>query len=361
MWAPEMCVSSVSGAPYSAFKGDVWAAGVILYAMVFGKLPFWDPDPGLLFAQIIATTHTSSLFEYSNEVSVCQPLQDLFEMLFVSDPSCRLCMSKCRKISWLQTYENSFLTNESVLTALSVSTPSTSTSAPLPAFTPGRAKYKRETYEDKAQKKLAKKAKQQKKMEEKKIKHKLIDSNGHNWRPKYFNKPTWCPICDDFVFGLTKDMQKAYKCRECKMAGHLKCVIKYNDHVTCTKCTASPGDGAATQPVSKISRAYNSDPVPNVGGHVWRKKMLKSPTWCKVCNSFIYGVTKEQQNAYRCVLCKTIGHRNCCEFFNGRGCSIGKFGVEVIKHNSLKKRPTKTVRSPSTGEPTVKESVCIAY
>jgi hypothetical protein len=220
--------------------------------------------------------------------------------------------------------------------------------------TAGHAKHTRESSDELSKKQTAKQAKEQKKIDDKKKKHKLVDTNGHNWEPNYFSKPTWCRICDDFIFGLTKDMQKAYKCRECKMSGHLKCVMNYNEHVACTKSVKS-GD-ANKPPMPKITHTYNPAPVPNVGGHVWRKKYLKSPTWCKVCNSFIFGVTKEQQNAYKCLLCKTIGHRNCCEFYNEHGCSIGQFGVQIIKHNSMKKRPSKVTRSP-TGEIAQKESV----
>jgi hypothetical protein len=353
MWSPEMCLSSVSDAPYSAFKADIWATGVILFAMVFGKPPFWDSDPGVLLEQILATTQSDSCFEYPAEVSITAPLQQLLEQLFHSSSALRPSFTICRGMDWLQPFANEFLTKESVSTSAGSSS-SSSTLTP----TPGNAKYKSETSEDRTKKQSAKEAKKEKKIAEKKLKHKLIDSNGHFWVPKYFNKPTWCPICDDFIFGLTKDMQKSYKCRECKTAGHLKCVINYNSHVACTKSTNScHADKASMMP--KISHTYNPEPVPNVGGHVWRKVYLKAPTWCKVCNSFIYGVTKEQQNAFRCLLCKTIGHRNCCEYYNDHGCSIGQFGVQAIKHNSIKKRPPSKVTRNTSGEIAQNESVCV--
>ena len=346
MWSPDMCLCSVSDAPYSAFKADLWAIGVVLYTMVCGKLPFWDSDPGVLFEQILATTQSTSAFEYPVEIS--PPLQELFAGLFATEVVDRPSQSVTtyRQMEWL-----TFFSKKAQLLR---PPPTASTGATSLTPTTGHAKYKSETTEDKSKKQAAHEAKELKKIMEKKRKHKLVDMNGHNWQPKYFNKPTWCRICDDFIFGVTKDMQKAYKCRECKMSGHLKCVLNYNEHLACTKNVKSGESGGTSMP--KITHTYDPTPVPNDRGHVWRKKFLKSPTWCKVCNSFIFGVTKEQQNAYKCLLCKTIGHRNCCEYYNEHGCSIGQFGVQLIKHNSTKKRPSKVIRKP-TGEIAQNETV----
>lgn len=339
MWSPEMCVSSVSDTPYCAFKADVWAVGVILYTMVCGKLPFFDLDPGVLFEEIIATTLSTSTFEYPVEIS--SQLQDLFACLYAPDVKNRPTPLACRQMEWLAAYSNHSL----VLS----SHPSTEATPLSPVI--GHSKYKSMTKEDRSNSKAAEAAKAEKKNRERKAKHKLIDANGHDWVPKYFNKPTWCRICDDFIFGMTLGMQKAYKCRDCKMSGHLKCVLNYNEHIACTKSTKS---GGGKPP--KFVHTTDPTPVPNVHGHVWRKKFLKYPTWCKVCNSFIFGVTKEQQNAYKCLLCKTFGHRNCCEFYNEHGCSIGQFGVQVIKHNSMKKRASKIIRGIS-GEVSRNETV----
>lgn len=35
----------LKGIPYDPFQSDVWATGCVLYAMVFGRLPFDDRDP----------------------------------------------------------------------------------------------------------------------------------------------------------------------------------------------------------------------------------------------------------------------------------------------------------------------------
>lgn len=41
-----------SGAGYSAYMSDLWAAGVCLWIFIFGKLPFFNADVVQLFSMI---------------------------------------------------------------------------------------------------------------------------------------------------------------------------------------------------------------------------------------------------------------------------------------------------------------------
>jgi serine/threonine protein kinase len=50
-WAPEMCDEN-NEEPYSAYKADVWAAGVCLYIFIYGRMPFWGDQLGALFNEI---------------------------------------------------------------------------------------------------------------------------------------------------------------------------------------------------------------------------------------------------------------------------------------------------------------------
>jgi len=49
-YSPEMCQES--GAGYSAYMSDLWAAGVCLWIFIFGKLPFFNADVVQLFSMI---------------------------------------------------------------------------------------------------------------------------------------------------------------------------------------------------------------------------------------------------------------------------------------------------------------------
>lgn len=49
-FAPEMC--NGEGSPYEGKKADIYAAGVVLYVLLFFRLPFESDNPGELFEKI---------------------------------------------------------------------------------------------------------------------------------------------------------------------------------------------------------------------------------------------------------------------------------------------------------------------
>lgn len=55
----------------------------------------------------------------------------------------------------------------------------------------------------------------------------------------------------------------------------------------------------------------NDNEILKINSHEFIQRYLKKPTWCGICGEFIVGVTLSQQNAYKCVNCKLIGHHNC--------------------------------------------------
>jgi len=47
-----MCPDIVKRVPYNGFAADIWAAGVILYIILVGKLPFFGEFEADLFRKI---------------------------------------------------------------------------------------------------------------------------------------------------------------------------------------------------------------------------------------------------------------------------------------------------------------------
>jgi hypothetical protein len=63
----------------------------------------------------------------------------------------------------------------------------------------------------------------------------------------------------------------------------------------------------------KLSMTSTNAVPPGLGGHSWlQSEFLTKPTWCGLCETFIYGITRDQQNAFTCQHCQIISHKKCC-------------------------------------------------
>ena len=80
--SPEM----LSGVNYDGFKIDIWATGIILFAMLCGFLPFDDKDNNVLFQKIL-----DCKVKFPNILS--QDAKDLLEKILVFDPKKRINIS----------------------------------------------------------------------------------------------------------------------------------------------------------------------------------------------------------------------------------------------------------------------------
>ena len=84
--SPEM----VSGNNYNGFNIDIWATGIILFAMVCGYLPFENPDNDKLFEQILKAE-----LDFPEQVSeVCK---NLIKKILVTNPKKRITIDKIKK------------------------------------------------------------------------------------------------------------------------------------------------------------------------------------------------------------------------------------------------------------------------
>ena len=81
--SPEM----IRGMKYSGLMVDIWACGIILYAMLCGYLPFDDKDNNILFRKIL---QCKLEFPEENEVILSNEAKDLIKRILVPNPLKRI-------------------------------------------------------------------------------------------------------------------------------------------------------------------------------------------------------------------------------------------------------------------------------
>ena len=87
--APEM----IAGKRYHGITVDVWSCGVILFAMVWGYLPFEDPNTGWLYKKILSANYQIPSF-------VTPEWRDLIKKILDTDPRTRLTIPEIRDHPW---------------------------------------------------------------------------------------------------------------------------------------------------------------------------------------------------------------------------------------------------------------------
>lgn len=97
--APEMLL----GRKYQGLLTDIWSAGVILFAMLCGYLPFEDPNTEELYKKII-----DGRFEIPDGLS--EDSKDLLRNILKTDPKKRFNIMKIKSHKWfnLNKYEEKF-------------------------------------------------------------------------------------------------------------------------------------------------------------------------------------------------------------------------------------------------------------
>ena len=84
--SPEM----VLGKKYNGFKIDIWATGIILYAMLCGYLPFEESDNQKLFKKI-------SECKFNIPFYIRKDAKDLIKKILVKDPNKRISIAEIKK------------------------------------------------------------------------------------------------------------------------------------------------------------------------------------------------------------------------------------------------------------------------
>lgn len=86
------CPEILKGIPYNPFLSDVWATGCVLFAMVFGRLPFDDRDPTKLIKVRKKFPTEKSLMSFSLSQQISLPLK--FPSSVKASASCKDCIQK---------------------------------------------------------------------------------------------------------------------------------------------------------------------------------------------------------------------------------------------------------------------------
>ncbi len=84
----------ILGDPYHGEKADIWSMGVILYAMVVGRLPFKDTDVKTMLSEI------ASRIVFPSRVS--EEFKDLIKKILKFNPDDRLSLESIKAHPWMQ-------------------------------------------------------------------------------------------------------------------------------------------------------------------------------------------------------------------------------------------------------------------
>ncbi|OHT10197.1 CAMK family protein kinase [Tritrichomonas foetus] len=98
-YSPEEC----RGDPYLGKPTDVWAFGMMLYVMMFGKLPFFDADDeGVFFSQFfkISQRIVSDEFAYPESIPISAELRDFFSHVLDKDATTRYTIDQVVEHPW---------------------------------------------------------------------------------------------------------------------------------------------------------------------------------------------------------------------------------------------------------------------
>ncbi len=87
--APEM----IAGKKYVGMQVDIWSAGVVLYALVCGYLPFEDPNTANLYKKIMGGTYTMPRF-------LSAEAKDMIRGILNTDPAKRFTLDDIKRHPW---------------------------------------------------------------------------------------------------------------------------------------------------------------------------------------------------------------------------------------------------------------------
>lgn len=159
---------------------------------------------------------------------------------------------------------------------------------------------------------------------------KVHNIKNHEFTATFFNQPTFCSVCREFVWGLNK---QGYKCRHCNAAIHKRCL-----NLVIARCT---GTAANSRDTMFQKERFNIDMPHRFDWHNYR-----SPTFCDHCGSLLWGLYKQGK---KCKDCGMNVHKHCEEKVANL-CGVNqRLLAEALSQISSKKDAS--VRKPDPNEP----------
>ncbi|XP_033821885.1 protein kinase C, delta b [Periophthalmus magnuspinnatus] len=159
---------------------------------------------------------------------------------------------------------------------------------------------------------------------------KIHDIKSHEFTATFFNQPTFCSVCREFLWGLNK---QGYKCRQCNAAIHKKCT-----GLVIARCT---GTAANSRDTMFQKERFKID-MP----HRFKYYNYRSPTFCDHCGSLLWGLYRQGLKCEEC----TMNVHSYCQKKVGNLCGVNqKLLAEALFHINLKKDAS--VKKPDPNGP----------
>jgi calcium/calmodulin-dependent protein kinase I len=182
--APEVLTDDLYGR-----EVDMWSVGVIAYVLLSGFPPFYSENIKELFQQIMIAKYD---FPPQYWDSVSESAKDFVRRLLVRNPGSRMSAAQALEHRWL--------------VGNSVPHGSLTIAGNMKA-THDREKEQQKKVDDEVRNKPKKKVRE-------------VTGVEHTFKPHTYYKPTWCELCDDFLWGIH---HQGYQCKKCKMDVHKHC------------------------------------------------------------------------------------------------------------------------------------------
>lgn len=164
------------------------------------------------------------------------------------------------------------------------------------------------------------------------MKRRVHQVNNHKFMATFFKQPTFCSICNEFIWGITSP--QGYQCQVCTCVVHKRC--HQNVVMTCPGMKESVDNADDSCNVIPGHRFTINMP------HRFKTHNYKTFTFCDHCGSLLYGLFKQ---GLQCEVCKKNVHKRCqknvahnCGIDTGRMARILKeLGISGDKFSKKKK------------------------